>query len=337
MRKPRPGRILTLALCLAAALFAGPRAWGSGQPQTPLNLAAYAATLARCAQQVAHLRDHPAGIAAFRGALPAAWNVRAGGQDFRVSTAWLDAALSKIQAHPEKAAPIWREIGGRLAFLETQAAALARPSAAPAAAEARARLAVIFRRDEFRGLSGPGPLARWWHRVTVWVGNEIEQLIARLHLGKLTGNWVAYVLIGVALVLLSLWLWRGLAGRARQMQLEFEPREPARDTRGWPAEALAAAARGEYREAIHCGYWAAVAHLEGLGAVPRDRSRTPRELVRLVESRAEERGPFRELTARFERVWYGYRSPTAADWESVKTELERMGCLGFSTAGTGNS
>lgn len=337
MITPRPRRILPLALCLLAALAAAPRANGSSQPIPALDLHGYAAALDRCASEMTRLRAHPDEIAAYRGTLPPAWDVRAEGKSFKVSTNWLDAALAEIQVHPEKAKAIWRAIGRRLDFLRAQAAALESPATTPAPGTARDRLAGIFKRSEFRGLSGPGPLARWWRRVMGWIGEHIAQLLKRLHLGALTGNMVAYVLIGVAVVLLALWLWRSLAGRARQLELEFEPGEPAQDARRWLAEARAAADRGEYREAIHCGYWAAVMHLEGLGAVPRDPSLTPRELARLLESRPGERGPFSELTARFERVWYGYRAPTAGDWESMRAQLERIGCLGLSTAETAGS
>ncbi len=328
MTTPRPRGILPFLLCLLAALAAAPRARGSQQPPSELDLHGYAAALSRCAVEITSLRAHPGQIASYRKSLPPAWDVRAEGKSFEVSTAWLGAALGEIEAHPEKAAPTWRAIGQRLDFLRAQAEALEAPAATPAPGTARERLDTIFRRGEFRGMAGPGPLARWWHRVTGWIGEKIEWLLARLHLGAGTGNFVAYVLIGVALVLLALWLWRSLAGRTRQMELDLEPTEPVRDARRWLAEALAAAERGEYREAIHCGYWAAVAHLETLGAIPRDPSRTPRELLRLVEPGAGERGPFRELTARFERVWYGYRAPTADDWESMRAQLERMGCLG---------
>lgn len=332
-----------LVLCLGATLACAPVARAAAQDAAQnaapaaLSLDAYAAALARCAGEMTTLRVHPDEIAAYRAGLPDAWRVRAEGKTFAVPTGWLDTALAGIQMHPKEAAPVWREIGRRLNFLEGQATALERPAARPTTREARAELAGIFRREEFRGLSGPGPIARWWHRVTAWVGERIEALIARLHLGKFAGNDVAYVLMGVVLVLLALWLWRSLAGRSRELEAEFEAPARVRDTRAWLGEAIAAAGRGEYREAIHCGYWAAVAHLEQLGAVTRDRTRTPRELVRVMEARAGERGPLRELTARFERAWYGRGAPTAADWENVKTELERMGCPGFSTAKTAGS
>jgi hypothetical protein len=328
MTTPRSGGILRLLLCLLAAFAAAPCARGSQQAPGDIDLQAYTAILHRCAGEIAAIRAHPEQIAAFRKSLPSAWNVRAEGKNFAVSTAWLDDALGDIQAHPDKAAQTWRAIGKRLKFLEAQAEALEAPAATPAPGPARETLDTIFRRAEFRGMAGPGPLARWWHRVTAWIGGKIAWLLARLHVAAGTGNFIAYVLVGLVLVLLALWLWRTLAGRTREMELEFEPGEPPRDARHWLAEALAAADCGEYREAIHCGYWAAVAHLESLGAIPREPSRTPRELLRLVEPGAGEGGPFRELTVRFERVWYGCDAPTAGDWEMTKAQLERMGCLG---------
>ena len=198
MTTPRPRRILPLVLCLLAALAAAPRAQGAGQPTTALDLHSYAAALTRCAGEVAHLRAHPEQIAAFRKALPPAWNVRADGKSFAVSTAWLDSALGEIEAHPQKAAPVWRAIGQRLEFLSAQAEALEAPAATPSPGTARDRLDAIFRRSEFRGMAGPSALARWWRRVTDRIGDWIDWLISRLHLGAVTGNMVAYVLIGVA-------------------------------------------------------------------------------------------------------------------------------------------
>jgi hypothetical protein len=327
MTTPRPRGTFPFLLCLVAALAGGPRARGSQSPGE-LDLHAYAGTLVRCASDIENLRAHPDQIAVYRKSLPPVWNVRADGKSFAVSTAWLDAALGDIEAHPGKAAPTWRAIDKRLKFLETQAEELEAPATTPSPGQARERLDAILRGAEFRGMAGPGPLARWWRRVSAWIGQKIAWLLSRLHLREGTGDVIAYVLIGLALVLLALWLWRSLASRTREMELEFEPGAPVRDTRRWVAEALAAAERGEYREAIHCGYWAAVAHLETLGAIPRDPSRTPRELLQFVEPGAGERGPFRELTARFERIWYGYGVPTVDDWETTKAQLGRMGCLG---------
>ena len=311
----------------------GPSAAGDGAPAD--TLAGYRAALARCAQETAALERDPRGIAAFLNSLPAAWTVDAQGKTFTVSTAWLRAALEKLQKQPTDA-ELWRQIGERLEFLDRQASGLEAQASEPQTGEARAQLKEIFARREFKGLAGPGALALWWRRVTTWIGERIAAFLARLRIGQKTGNVVAYAAIWLALVVLSLWLWRILSSRSRGLELEAEAPRPAMDMRAWLGEATAAAERGDYREAIHCAYWAAVERLEILGALPRDRSRTPRELERLGETRVAGGGTFRELSRRFERVWYGTRAASAEDWASTKTELEEMGCLQFSSAKTEN-
>ncbi|HVB33806.1 MAG TPA: DUF4129 domain-containing protein [Patescibacteria group bacterium] len=339
MTTRRISRHLPLTALLLSLAFV-PGAWAQ-KPATPapLDLDSYATQLSRCAAALGGLRRNPAGIARFRQSLPAQWTVRSGGETFRIPTAWLDSALAQIESRPGEETGKWREIEDRIAFLREQAAAMAAPAMTPPAAVAGEKLDAIFRRREFRGLAGPGPLELWWRRLVARVDRGIAWLLARLHLGALSGNVVAYSLIAVALVLLLLWGWRSLAGRMRQAQLEMtvESGPGPAGGRTWAAEALAAAARGEFREAIRCAYWAAVARLEEQGAFPADRSRTPRELLRLLAPGAGERGPFRELTESFELAWYGYRSPSPADWEKTKLQLEKIGCLGISTPQTVSS
>lgn len=340
MTTPRPQRFLAAACCILAAMISALPAAAAQERKAPpaaLDLQAYAAELGRCAGRISQLRDNPAGIARFRRTLPPAWNVRADGRNFQISTKWLDAELLAIQDHPADSRTKWIELRDHLNFLRSQAESLAAPSSVPPASTARQQLDAIFRRAEFRGLAGPGTLERWWRRVTYWIGSHIMGLLSRLHVRMPTGNLVAYVLIVVALVLLSLLLWRNLAGRSRQLEMRIDQPASFFDARAWIREALEAAERGRYREAIHCAYWGGVARLEDLGAFPRDRTRTPRELLRMLDSRPEQKAPFRDLATRFELVWYGCRHPSAADWENAKTQLERMGCLGISTAGTASS
>ena len=56
-----------------------------------------------------------------------------------------------------------------------------------------------------------------------------------------------------------------------------------RDWRRWLREAKEAAGRGDYRAAIHAAYWAAMVRMEEMKTLPEDRSRTPRESLRLID------------------------------------------------------
>jgi len=108
------------------------------------------------------------------------------------------------------------------------------------------------------------------------------------------------------------------------------------DSREWARDALAAAERGDYREAVHCAYWAAIASLETRGVLKSDRARTPRESLRLLDPHPREQKLLREFTLLFELVWYGYRPASGKDWSNARSHLENMGCLTPSTVATAN-
>ncbi|HVC00230.1 MAG TPA: DUF4129 domain-containing protein [Candidatus Dormibacteraeota bacterium] len=338
MTTPRLRNLLSPAACLLLALVFA-RAASARQPAkaAPLDPQAYAAQLTQCTAALSALRGNPAGIERFRRSLPAEWDVREENRTFRVSTGWLDSSLAQIETHPAAEAAKWREIRDRLDFLREQAASLASPATVPSSAMAARKLDAIFRQREFRGLAGPGPLALWWRRLVGWIDEAIAWLLAKLHLGALSGNLFAYGLIITAVIFLLLWGWRTLAGRMRETQTATDSGPRQADARKWTAEALAAAERGELREAIHCAYWASVARLEQQGAFSSNRSSTPREMLRSIAPESREQEPFRELTHSFELVWYGYRSPSPADWENTRMQMERIGCLGFSSPPTAGS
>ena len=109
------------------------------------------------------------------------------------------------------------------------------------------------------------------------------------------------------------------------------------DWRYWAREARAAAERGDYRAAIHAAYWTAVAQLEETRLLPEDRSRTPRESLRLVERGHAAYAPLAQLTRRLEFTWYGFRSATPEDWDDAKKQLEALECLRSSTHAIANS
>jgi hypothetical protein len=107
-------------------------------------------------------------------------------------------------------------------------------------------------------------------------------------------------------------------------------------SRSWQEWILAgrqAAKRGDFRDAVHSAYWAGIARLEEAGAVPRDRSRTPREYLHFVgQIRADiaapenYKAPLAALTSRLERIWYANRPAGSDDFSESLRELEALGC-----------
>ena len=203
--------------------------------------------------------------------------------------------------------------------------------------DARTNLEKILQRREFAGLQGPSQMEILRARITRWIAEKIYRLLSRLHLGAAAGNAIAWGVVGLAFLVFCYWVWQSLSGVTRvPLAPSVDPLDSI-DSRMWAKDALAAAERGDYREAVHCAYWAAVVHLESLGVLKRDRARTPRESLRLLDPHPNEQKLLREFTRHFELIWYGYRPASAEDWSDARTHLEKMGCLTPSTAATANS
>lgn len=99
--------------------------------------------------------------------------------------------------------------------------------------------------------------------------------------------------------------------------------------------AKGAAARQDFREAVHSTYWAGIARLEDLAMLPKDRTKTPREYLQviskvsqkeLVARRVTYSDPLERLTMRLERAWYANRGTNARDFEDSVNQLKALGC-----------
>ncbi|MGA2346756.1 MAG: DUF4129 domain-containing protein, partial [Candidatus Sulfotelmatobacter sp.] len=94
----------------------------------------------------------------------------------------------------------------------------------------------------------------------------------------------------------------------------------------WLSEARGAAAKGEWRDAIHLAYWAGISFLERQGTWKPDRARTPREYLRLLSSSSEHRETLTALTRIFELAWYANRGASERTFSQTLEELEKLGC-----------
>jgi hypothetical protein len=137
-----------------------------------------------------------------------------------------------------------------------------------------------------------------------------------------------YGLAALAIIVVGLALFRVLrtAAAAPLQSLRPDAVPASRSWRQWRDDADAAAASGQWREAIHFAYWSGIAFLETEGAWRPDATRTPREYVRLLPDTAASRPPLTTLTRLLERVWYGTQPASAADFERAQVSLEEMGC-----------
>ncbi len=100
----------------------------------------------------------------------------------------------------------------------------------------------------------------------------------------------------------------------------------SRSWREWLADARSRAAQGEWRDAIHFGFWAAVSRLESDGVWPPDKTRTPGEYLNSIPGSSLSKEPFAAMARKFEASWYGIRPTTEADFTQFSAHLERLGC-----------
>ena len=100
--------------------------------------------------------------------------------------------------------------------------------------------------------------------------------------------------------------------------------EPAGTWHEWAQQARAAAARGDYRDAVRIIYGAAVRRLAEAGTWQVDPARTHREYARLLPPDSVQRPRFLAITACFELGWYGSAKASATDYEAVLAELESL-------------
>jgi hypothetical protein len=136
-------------------------------------------------------------------------------------------------------------------------------------------------------------------------------------------GFIVIVCVGLAWVLLQLerrW-------RIRLIPDNDLPAAGAASARDWQlylADARRAAAAGQWREAIHFAYWAAISRLESKRLWPADRARTPREYLALVAASDPRRAGLATLTGSFERVWYGGRAAGESDYKQAEELVDKL-------------
>ncbi len=291
-----------------------------------LEVSAYAASLEQWKAGAANLEAHPETAAALRESLPASISVKSGEASVEVPTDWLRTAVADFEKAPTKRKAIAADVQRRLEHMHDEARAL--ESATVPLPGAQEKLNDILSRREFRSVRAPNWFDRLREQATLWLLRMMEKLFGKMPRMRGAGELLVWVVIALALIVLAIWLKRALESAAsREAPVPLEaPDVPLRSSAQWMADARAAAARSDYREAMHCAFWAAISRMEEAGVVKPDRTRTPREHLRKVPQTFAQRPLVADLTRRFEVVWYGYHTATAADYEQARAQLEQLGC-----------
>ena len=298
----------------------------SGAQRLELDLPAYSASLERWIAGAAGLESHPETAGMLRQSLPGSVSVKAGETRVEVSNDWLRAAVGEFEKDSAKRKQLAGDIQQRLAHMRNEARAL--ESAVAPLPGARAKLDEILSRREFRAVRPPNWLDRLRDQLMLRLSRLLEKMFGSMPRLPGAGELLVWVVIALALALLVLWLKRALeSAAAREAPVRLEAAGiPIRSSSQWMTEARAAAARGDYREAMRCAYWAAISRVEEAGVMKPDRARTTREHLRRLPQSYAQRPLVADLTRRFEVTWYGYQTATVADFEQARAQLEQMGC-----------
>jgi len=258
--------------------------------------------------------------------VPPEWRVRWGeDQEAVLETAWLADGLAVIRGNPKQAEDFRGRVTRRLEALLKEAEGLEEGGAD--VHQARSALEEILSRREFAAVQGP----TWWDnlrlRINQWISELLQRIFGRVAPSEFTGEILLWLVIAALVSILAVGIKRMLLRPARADEGETEALPATRDWSQLTRDAAAAAARGDYRRAILLAYWAAIHRLESLGVWTADRSRTPREYLRLLPARDTKRTALTAMTRRFEAVWYGGQPAGAGDFQEVIAHGEQLGCL----------
>jgi Domain of unknown function (DUF4129) len=191
--------------------------------------------------------------------------------------------------------------------------------AAPGFAQARAQADAILATREFATTSAPSARELILARIFEWIDSLFRHVVAYGARSPWIAPLLEWLLGTVACALLLVWVFRNL--RRQRLRLAVEAARRIEETdervRNWLRDAESCAARGAFRDAVHCLYWASIAALEGRRLWQPDRSRTPREYLRLLDPASPLSPILHRQTRSFETIWYGLRPAAAADYDSA--------------------
>jgi hypothetical protein len=306
----------------------------SASPEEPFDTVSFARELGRLKSELETARKSSAGLHAFLDSLPEAWTVNSGEQQYVVPTSPLTSRLDQAEKEP---AVHELQLNQARDFLDALAAEITSASDVQPAetSSAKATLARILARPEYANRTQQSWWDRFRERINEMIYSALIRLLSRIGGQKSMGEVLLWLGVCSAAVLIAYWIFRRWFRTARMEEMALGSAAiPVRSWQQWVFASRAAAAHGDYRMAIHCAYWAGIARLEELGALPADRAKTPREYLRTLtksrllvsETQATRYQALSTLTSRLEKIWYGYHVASETDFLDTLAQLEVLGC-----------
>lgn len=333
-----------LTVVLAMGLSGGKssaqtEAWacaGQSGTATTVDLGGFTSELEHLAAFLAK-KPSPEDLGQIRGCLPSYWMVHTDEGTFAIATDKLKRELGDGKSEDAQ-----RWVAHVLA--EAKSYSQRNEVDGESAKAAHAELETILAKPEFAAVHPPSAWDLFRERLEAWIERLLLKIFGGLERYPIGGQILFWAVIVAGVAFIALWIVRFLSGRERIDGLrESEIVSASRTWQEWTRLAREAAARNDFRGAVHAAYWAGIARLEDSNVVPKDRAKTPREYLRLVSAAYPERPtasgktnaasaqpryrePLTELTSRLERSWYANRGANRDDYEQTLRQLEAMGC-----------
>ena len=325
-------RYATLGVAFLLLAFNLP--FGAAQDAAPddsetkqISLAEYKHELARIDAELTSLSEHPENANALRSSIPEEWELKAQSSTFEIDN---ENLREKLQQYSSSAARRG-EILPALEFTVQGRLEDAKSYDRPADVSARSKLDGILQGREYRSVSkSQSALEKLKDALLGWLIRQLRKLFGAAVAHPRASQVFLWTLIGLVILGFVTWLYFLLRRTARDEYSyprdggEFIP--SSKRWQEWMRDARAAAERGNWREAIHLGYWGGISYLESSGMWKPDRARTPREYLRMVPDVSERRVPLKALTQRFELTWYAAQAASSTDFEFALAQLEKLGC-----------
>jgi hypothetical protein len=200
--------------------------------------------------------------------------------------------------------------------------------AQPQAAFAPARRTVdsILARAEFRVVGKQRWLDRKIAQLLSWL-DEIFTVASDFgHRAPWLGPVLEWSFVGLSAACVLFWVRRSMERERLAISLSgpLAASDWQKESAEWAELARAEAEQSNWREAIHCLYWASIVVLESRRLWRRDSARTPREYVELLEDHSAPQIALRSLTRIFERIWYGLRAAAREDYAQALALFEEL-------------
>jgi hypothetical protein len=269
-----------------------------------------------------------------RASIPESWEVDAPERQYSIPSRQLISMLRIAETNPAlrtqqiEAARAW------ISDLHRQVVKYS-TSRAPEDSIARDRAKQILSRHEFANVGTSDPRDMLRRKINEWILRLFTWLFSGLGRHPIATETFFWLIVAGVVAWLSMMLFRYWMRAARIETIEkIATVAYHRPWQEWIRAAREAAARGDFREAVHSTYWAGVSRLETIGALLPDPARTPRESLHVLADPAAEgihatpqqRESLAALTLCLERVWYGHRAAGANDFQDCLRQAEELGC-----------